>query len=302
MQTSPTLPRVVAWALLALALGGCGNRRPDQDAAGTAGGPEPITTKSGIEMVLVPAGKFLMGDNGGEDDEKPAHRVGLNAFYMDTCEVTQEGYERLMGRNPAKFKGPDRPVERVSWFDAAQYCNARSLREGLRPCYDRQTLQCDFGADGYRLPTEAEWEYACRAGTTTRWSFGGDPGKAARCAWFKENAGKTTHPVKKKGPNPWGFYDMHGNVWEWCNDFSSDNYQGSGGSTDPRGPASGQQRVLRGGSWASTAESCRSATRHSETPRFADACFGTEAYGFRCVRRATPTIDPEIPNPHIPTH
>jgi formylglycine-generating enzyme required for sulfatase activity len=296
MPTRQSKPRVSpALALLALTLGGCGcQRRPAEDVAGHTGAPQPITTTSGVEMVLIPAGEFVMGDDRGEEDERPAHRVGLSAFYMDTCEVTQESFRQLTGRSPAKFKGPDRPVERVSWYDAAQYCNARSLREGLSPCYDRETLQCDFRVDGYRLPTEAEWEYACRAGTTTRWSFGSDPGKLGKHAWSKENAAKTTHPVRRKSPNPWGLYDMHGNVWEWCNDFFGERYQQSGPSKDPHGPVSGQERVLRGGSWASSGESCRSSARNNETPRFADACFGTEAYGFRCVRRAThgPTAGP----------
>ena len=104
-------------------------------------------------------------------------------------------------------------------------------------------------------------------------------------AWFKGNAAKATRPVKRKRPNPWGLYDVHGNVWEWCNDFFSESYQEHGEAQDPRGPASGEERVMRGGSWATGAKSCRSSARNSETPRFADACFGTEAYGFRCVRR-----------------
>ncbi|MHC4180545.1 MAG: formylglycine-generating enzyme family protein [Planctomycetota bacterium] len=288
MQSNQFISRVFLLpALVGLVLGGCGgSRRPDQDAAGPAAAPKPITTELGIEMVLIPTGEFLMGDDRGEDHQRPAHRVRLSAFYMDTCEVTQESYRSLMGRNPAKFQESDRPVERVSWYDATQYCNARSLREDLQPCYDRETLKCDFGADGYRLPTEAEWEYACRAGTATGWSFGSGAGKLKRHAWFKGNSAKTTHPVRQKSPNPWGLYDMHGNVWEWCNDFSSESYQGRAEGQDPHGPATGQERVLRGGSWASSAESCRSAARNSETPRFADACFGTEAYGFRCVRRA----------------
>ena len=120
----------------------------------------------------------------------------------------------------------------------------------------------------------------------SRWSFGSDPGKLGKHAWFKGNAARTTHPVKGKGSNPWGLYDVHGNVWEWCNDFSGESYSGQGKGQDPRGPASGEERVMRGGSWAGSAESCRSSTRSSETPRFADACFGSEAYGFRCVRRA----------------
>jgi formylglycine-generating enzyme required for sulfatase activity len=206
---------------------------------------------------------------------------------MDKYEVTQEAYTRLMGKNPAKFKAPDRPVERASWHAAIRYCNMRSLREGLQPCYDPQTLKCDFDAGGYRLPTEAEWEYACRAGTTSRYAFGSDAPRLPKHAWFKANGGKTTHPVGQKEPNRWGLHDMHGNVAEWCGDFYAERYYRKSGSKDPRGPVTGDERVLRGGSWRSTAGGCRSSARDSETPGFADVCFGYEAYGFRCVRKAS---------------
>jgi len=284
---TPRLPRLIVPALLILPLGGCakqdGPRRARPEAAHA---PQPITTKSGVEMVLIPAGAFLMGDDRGEADEGPARRVSVSAFYIDTCEVTQEHYRQMIGKNPAKFPGPEKPVERLSWYAATQYCNVRSPREGFTPCYDPQTLECDWGADGYRLPTEAGWECACRAGTTTAWSFGNDPAKLVRYAWFKKNAGKTTHPVKQKAPNPWDLHDMHGNVSEWCKDFHAESYDRISDREDPRGPASGEQRVLRGGSWATGGASCRSSARQNETPGFADVCFGYEAYGFRCVRRA----------------
>jgi formylglycine-generating enzyme required for sulfatase activity len=237
-------------------------------------------------MVFVPAGEFVMGDNGGEDDEKPAHTVRISSFYIDKHEVTQKDYEALMGRNPSKWKDPERPVERVSWLAAIKYCNMRSLREGLKPCYDANTLNCDLSADGYRLPTEAEWEYACRAHTSTRYSFGNDSAELPYCAWFKANAGETTHPVQQRHSNPWDLHDMHGNVAEWCNDYYREGYEETSGTTDPRGPDSGEERVLRGGSWRSSEQACRCSARHSEAPGFADVCFGYEAYGFRCVRRA----------------
>ena len=246
----------------------------------------PSRPKSGVEMVLIPTGEFTMGDDRGEDDERPAHRVRINAFYMDVTEVTQASFQALMGRNPAKFAAPDKPVERISWHAALQYCNMRSQRDGLQPCYDLKTLACDYAADGYRLPTEAEWEYACRAGTTTRWSFGDDAGKLKDYAWYKPNAAKKTHPVVAKRPNPWGLFDMHGNVAEWCQDFYAEAYPGGDSVQDPRGPASGEDRVLRGGSWAVDEDSCRSSARNFEAPGFADVCFGYEAYGFRCVRKA----------------
>jgi len=279
------------WSLPLGLLLGCGEPASQPPSAQQTPAASPAKAsvaappKSGAEMVLIPAGEFTMGDEAGEDDERPAHRVKLTAFYMDVTEVTQASFQALMGRNPAKFAAPDKPVERISWHAAIQYCNMRSQRDGLQPCYDLKTLTCDFSANGYRLPTEAEWEYACRAGTTTRWSFGDDAGKLKDHAWYKPNSGKTTHPVKAKRPNPWGLYDMHGNVAEWCQDFYAESYTDEDAVHDPRGPASGEDRVLRGGSWAVDEDSCRSSARNFEAPGFADVCFGYEAYGFRCVRR-----------------
>jgi formylglycine-generating enzyme required for sulfatase activity len=273
--------------VLALLVGGCARREASSGSGSTvSASPKTIRTKTGIEMAIIPAGSFLLGDDRGEDDERPAHRVRLAAFYMDVCEVTQASFQAILGRNPSKVQGADRPVERVSWLAAVQYCNMRSAREGFRPCYDLKTLACDFAADGYRLPTEAEWEYTCRAGTTTRWSFGDDPGVLAGHGWFKGSAEKTTHPVKQKRPNPWGLYDVHGNVAEWCNDYYAERYDPAA-AENPRGPANGTQRVLRGGSWVSGADDCRCSARQSAPPVFADACFGSETYGFRCVRNAT---------------
>ena len=261
-------------------------------ASAETAGLKKIVTKTGIEMVLIPAGKFVMGDDRGEDDEKPAHEVELSAFYIDSTEVTQADYQALMGRNPAKFKGENQPVERISWHAAMLYCNMRSAREGLKPCYDPKTQACDRSADGYRLPTEAEWEYACRAGSRTRWSFGDDAAELDKHAWFKTNAAKTTHPVRQKPANAWGLYDMHGNVAEWCLDFYAEDYGPGGPSKDPRGPERGEERVLRGGSWNAGGEACRSAARKGETPGLADVCFGYEAYGFRCVRPARGSVTP----------
>lgn len=276
-------------------LAGCGqppsqplsSPAPASAAKAPAQAPAPVP-KSGVEMVLLPASEFTMGDDDGEEDEQPAHRVQVSAFWMDVSEVTQASFQALMGRNPAKFTGPDRPVERISWHATIQYCNMRSQRDGLTPCYDLKTLACHFDADGYRLPTEAEWEHACRAGTTTRWSFGDDPGQLKDHAWYKPNAAKKTHPVKSKRPNPWGLYDLYGNVAEWCQDFYADSYGDGNPVQDPRGPVAGEDRVLRGGSWAVDEDRCRSSARDFEAPGLADVCFGYEAYGFRCVRRANP--------------
>ena len=248
--------------------------------------PKPIPTPTGFEMVLIPAGAFIMGDDTGDDDEKPAHKVQVSAFYMDTRELTQKAYEALMEKNPSKIKQPENPVEQVDWYHAALYCNMRSLKEGLKACYDPKTLACDFEASGYRLPTEAEWEYACRAGTQTKYSFGDDTSKLRAAAWFKGNVNQAPHPVGQKSPNPWGLYDMHGNVAEWCHDIYSETYYQKKEANDPRGPATGDKRVLRGGSWRTSEDGCRSTARNSENPRFADACFGSDAYGFRCVKKA----------------
>jgi len=271
--------RSIGVATLALFIAaGCERKGP--------GLPREIATPAGIAMVLLPAGEFTMGDGEGEEDELPPHRVAIGAFYIDKYEVTQEAYERIAGRNPSKAKDPKKPVERVRWTDAVRFCNLRSAREGLAPCYDLETFRCDFTADGYRLPTEAEWEYACRAGTPTRFAFGDDAKDLAKSAWFKDNAGGSPHPVGEKAANPWGLHDLHGNVWEWCNDWYGERAYETAVNPDPRGAETGDERLLRGGSFSATAESCRSATRMSETPAFADACFGSEAYGFRCVRRA----------------
>jgi formylglycine-generating enzyme required for sulfatase activity len=248
--------------------------------------PPTITTKSGIEMVRIPAGPFQMGSRRGKEDESHVHTVTIGAFLMDKYEVTQAEYERLGLSNHSHFKGPTLPMEQVTWVQAAVYCNARSKAEGLQPCYNEDTAECNFDADGYRLPTEAEWEYACRAGTDADYSFGSDARKLGEHAWFLDNADKKTHPVGQKKPNPWGLYDMHGNVAEWCNDMYAKDYYRQSPGANPRGPADGKQYVLRGGSWKSSAEALKSVYRLAENPGFSDACLARDAIGFRCVRKA----------------
>jgi formylglycine-generating enzyme required for sulfatase activity len=215
--------------------------------------------------------------------------VSVDAFWMDRHEVTQTEYEKL-GRieafpNPSHFQGENLPVEQVTWPQAARFCNARSRFEGLKPCYNEDSAECDFAADGYRLPTEAEWEYACRAGTTTDYSCGNEPRKVGDFAWLADNSGKKTHPIGQKKPNPWGLFDMHGNVAEWCQDVFDPKYYAASPETNPRGPNDGKEYVLRGGSWKSPAEALRSSVRLGETPGFSDACLARDAIGFRCVRK-----------------
>jgi formylglycine-generating enzyme required for sulfatase activity len=264
-------------ALLALALG-----------CGKAGAPGAAAAAPAGEMALLPAGEFTMGDPSGRPDETP-HRVKIDAFYIDRTPVTQELFERVMGRNPSKRKEAKAPVDRIQWIDAVTFCNRLSEREGRRPCYDPNTGECDFEADGYRLPTEAEWEYACRAGSSGRYGFGDDPAKLGPHAWFKDNSQGRTHPVGRKAANAWGLFDLHGNVWEWCHDWYDEGYYRQSPAANPRGPATGKQRVLRGGAWESDAEKCRAAYRHKEFPVFTDACFGADSYGFRRVRSARPS-------------
>jgi len=241
-------------------------------------------------MVLVEGGSFQMGSSAEDQIDETPHTAHVDSFYIDKFEVTQEEYERVVGTNPARWKGEGNPVEQIRWKDAIEYCNARSRLEGLEPAYDEETWQCDFEADGYRLPTEAEWEYAARAGTSTAYSFGGDRGKLERHAWFKENCTRGPHSVGQKEPNPWGLYDMYGNVWEWCHDFYREDYYLNSPDKNPRGPEAGDTRVVRGGCWNSRPDMCRSSYRNYEDPAFTDICFAKEIHGFvgfRCVRRGS---------------
>ena len=283
---------LLLWVLLAaLPLAAASCRKADEPAPEVVT-PEIVTTKSGIEMVRIPAGRFKMGSANGKEDEAPVREVEIDAFLMDRYEVTQAHYAAFDPINGSHFQTPDRPVEMVRWGDAALYCNKRSQDEGLDPCYNEETLACNFAANGYRLPTEAEWEYACRAGTTTDYAFGADDRQLAQYGWFADNANKQTHPVGQKKPNAWGLYDMYGNVAEWCNDvYEKDSYK-DGPASNPRGPQDRPQesprRVLRGGAWNSRADDCRSSSRSGQDPGSEDACFHRDMIGFRCVRRASP--------------
>jgi formylglycine-generating enzyme required for sulfatase activity len=210
---------------------------------------------------LLPAGEFQMGASYSN------RRVALTKpFCLGVHPVTQEQYERVMGKNPSYFKGSQNPVENVSWKEAVEFCRRLS-----------ELPEEKAAGRVYRLPTEAEWEYACRAGTTTDYSFGNDESDLGEYAWYDDNSGDTTHPVGRKKPNRWGLYDMHGNVWEWCEDWYVENLP-KAAVTDPTGPASGSRRVNRGGGWYYLAYSCRSASRSRSTPAGRD-----RNYGFRVL-------------------
>jgi len=242
------------------------------------------------EMVRIQGGTFTMGSPANEPehyDDEVQHKVTVSSFYMGKYQVTQKEYQAVMGTNPSNFKGDNLPVEEVSWYDAVNYCNRLSQKEGLAPAYtvNGANVTWNQNADGYRLPTEAEWEYACRAGTTTPFSTGNNI--TTRQANYDGNnpynnnakgeyRGKTT-PVGSFEPNSWGLYDMHGNVMEWCWDWYGD-YSG-GAQTDPKGASSGTHRVERGGSWLSHAKNLRSARRDYYTPSYRIVNLG-----FRLVR------------------
>jgi len=280
------LPRALALGVLLLA--GCEKRERGAKSAA----PRVVTTKGGVEMALLPGGWFEMGTQENEEKDEPRHKVYVSSFCMDRYEVTQEEYEKLMGKNPSQWKGRKNPVEQIRWAEAAAYCNARSRLDGLQPAYDPKSWECSFEAGGYRLPTEAEWEYACRAGTQTAYFFGEGAGELKRYAWFKDNAGRGPREAGTRPPNPWGLHDLCGNVWEWCNDFYQEGYYQESPEKDPRGPKSGKTRVLRGGCWNSRAEQCRSSYRNYEDPGYTDVCFGADVHGFvgfRCVKRQAAT-------------
>ena len=269
-----------------------GQPKPPAPAAGAPASAFEVTTRSGIRMISLPGGELVMGTDRGSPDEAPPHKVRLTPFLMDKFEVTHEMFAKVQLPNPSRWQDqPRKPVERVRWRDAKQYCNERSLLESLKPCYNEKSLDwdCDVTASGYRLPTEAEWEYAARAGVEGALDFG-TADKLRSYAWFAANADQQTHSVGQKKPNLWGLCDMYGNVSEWCEDVYSPAYYKESAAVDPHGPPSpgkDVKRVIRGGSWKSSAEACRATARQGEKTGDADACFSTDYCGFRCVRRAT---------------
>ena len=280
-----------------------------------------IITKTGIAMVLIPAGSFQMGDafNEGGSDERPVHTVTLDAFYLGVYEVTNAQYCAFLNERGNRTEGgvtwldigdsdclieqsgarfvpksgyADHPVVEVSRWDAIKYCNGRSREEGLDVCYNESTGECDFGRSGYRLPTEAEWEYAARGGLAgKRYPWGGDDPDGSQCNFADRNTDfswrdpsaddgyAVTAPVGSYAPNGYGLYDMAGNVYEWCSDWYDEDYYSRSPSSNPQGPSSGTYRVLRGGSWSGTPNGVRCAFRLWYEPTRT-----WNAYGFRCVR------------------
>jgi formylglycine-generating enzyme required for sulfatase activity len=249
-------------------------------AAGCKKAPQAAGDGVTMQFVRIPAGDFMMGSPIGEPgrrgNEGPQHQVKVSEpFYMLATEVTQQQYVQLMGVNPSVFKGADSPVEMVSWNDAMQFCRKLSEKTGK----------------GITLPTEAQWEYACRAGADTRFSFGDDDELLDSYCWYGINSGTRTHPVGTKKPNAWGLYDMHGNVQEWCSDRFDYEYCSNSSNVDPRGPSNGEieLRVMRGGAHPYVADFCRSATRTGSTP---DDLGGV--LGFRIVFPARADSDKDI--------
>ena len=237
-----------------------------------------------LSMVELEGGTFWMGSE-DTDEERPRHPVVLSDFAIMQIPVTRQLFRKVMGKQAhpedwsTKSEDALRPANNVSWFDAVDFCNALSKMLGLTPCYDRnaEVVSWKLDADGYRLPTEAEWEYACRAGTDTRWFFGDDAEKLEYYAWFNKEWDEGPYPVAQKQPNPWQLYDMAGNVWEWCWDWYGPYSKES--QENPLGPKQGEYHSLRGGSFYDPAEDLRAAYRVRLRP---DDRF--RRFGFRCVR------------------
>ena len=225
-------------------------------AAGNVGDRRSAVLGRGVELLLcaIPAGSFTMGDSG--EDEKQHHVTLTKPFWLGRTEVTQGQWQAVMENNPSEFEGdPNLPVEQVSWDDAQEFCKNLNMKSLLPAGWQ------------WALPTEAQWEYACRAGTTG--PFSGE--SLDDVGWFDGNSGGKTHPVGTKKPNAWGFHDMHGNVWEWCADWYDNVLPGG---SDPTGPDTGLLRVGRGGSWGVVDSGCRSAIRYWSTPGYRNSCIG----------------------------
>jgi len=217
---------------------------------------QTITNSIGMILVNIPSGSFVMGGDEvteqADEMERPRHRVTINhSFYMSRYPVTQKEWVLVMNNNPSHFIGDQHPVEQISYHDAHEFIRKLNQLEKTK---------------AYRLPYEAEWEYAARAGSQTTYCFGNNTSQLEKYAWFRKNSGKTTHPVGKLSPNAWGLYDIHGNVHEWCEDWFDKKYYGLSAKTNPTGPKKGLAKSLRGGDWGSEDWHCRSASRSLGAP------------------------------------
>ncbi|MGL6195549.1 MAG: SUMF1/EgtB/PvdO family nonheme iron enzyme, partial [Thermoguttaceae bacterium] len=260
-----------------------------------------VVTPSGIKLRRIPAGRFYMGSHDSDEfirnNERPQHKVTLtHSMFMGVYQITQEDFTKIMEFNPSiSTDNPQCPVDNVTWFTVLEFCNKLSDEEGFSHYYElknvkrRSTGMIEYadvellGGDGYRLPTEAEWEYACRAGSITPWCFGDLVVEVGQYAWYYDNSQMETQPVGEKKPNAWGLYDMHGNIMEWCYDWYCEFYYQQCGEIDnPTGPDNGTARVLRGGAWQFGAEATRSAYRNSCNPDTSSSIIG-----FRIARNTT---------------
>ncbi len=231
-----------------------------------------------IDLVEIPAGVFLMGSRTGLGFEQPIHEVQImHNFLISKFEITQKQWLSVMDTNLSKFIGDNLPVMNVDWIEAIKFCNRLSNLMGLDSCYifiDSNTVLFKEDANGFRLPTEAEWEYACRAGTTGDFAGNGNP---LDMGWFDINSGMKPHPVGEKLPNAWGIYDMHGNAWEWCWDWFDPFYYEKSPRVNPLGPDKGRNRVVRGGCWQKGTTFGRSSARQFPEDQKTN-------FGFRVVR------------------
>jgi len=261
-----------------------------------------ITTANGTKLRRIPGGRFYMGSHDSDvylrNNEHPQHRVIIPSnFFIGVYPVTQKQFQELMQFNPSlASENEDCPADGVTWFSAVEFCNKMSEAESLQPYYSLKAVRrrangsieyanvSVLDGDGFRLPTEAEWEYACRAGSITPWCFGDQVLDVGEYAWYYDNSSMESHPVGQRKPNAWGLFDMHGNVMEWCYDWYNElHYQQCAEEEEsPTGPAEGTAKVLRGGAWQFGAEATRSAYRNNSAP---DAVAGV--IGFRICRNAS---------------
>ena len=268
MRSQQHMPRPISIFLSSLVIFGM----MQLDSLLLAQPPKELTNSIGMKLVLIPKGTFMMGSPESEEgrrENESQHEVTIsNDYYLGAYEVTQTQYQTVTGNNPSCYQGAlvgnqnaDLPVENVSLDDAVEFCNKLSeLPEEKK------------AGRVYRLPTEAQWEYACRAGSKTIYSFDDEEGLLPEYGWFKRNSSQRTHTVGLLEPNAWGLYDMHGNVWEWCSDWYGEYPKGA--VSDPTGPTMGTDRVNRGGCWLYLAANCRSASRNWAKSSYQDGLLG----------------------------